>query len=116
MTLPRTFERPTLRILCAFCVSALSCFLALSADWAFPLHAKQGAQSVRGQSQEDAVRKSSGCISCHTSTDEPTMHPTKTVFLGCIDCHGGNSSISEKYGFCGVHRRFIRGGVTGDAA
>jgi len=22
------------------------------------------------------------------------MHPTKTVYLGCIDCHGGNSSIS----------------------
>jgi hypothetical protein len=22
------------------------------------------------------------------------MHPTKTVFLGCTDCHGGNSSIS----------------------
>jgi len=95
MTLPRTFERPTLRILC---VSALSFFLALSADWAFPLHAKQDAQSVRGQSQEDAVRKSSGCVSCHTSTDEPTMHPTKTVFLGCIDCHGGNSSISVTAG------------------
>jgi hypothetical protein len=22
------------------------------------------------------------------------MHPTKTVFLGCTDCHGGNSSVS----------------------
>src|SRR5579859_940314 len=98
MILPRTFERPTLRILCALCVSALSFFLALSADWAFPLHAKQDAQSVRGQSREDAVRKSSGCVSCHTSTDEPTMHPTKTVFLGCTDCHGGNSSISVSTG------------------
>jgi len=98
MILPRTFERPTLRILCALCVSALSCFLALSADWTFPLHAKQDAQSARGQSREDAVRKSSGCVSCHTSTDEPTMHPTKTVFLGCIDCHGGNSSISVSTG------------------
>jgi hypothetical protein len=28
------------------------------------------------------------------STDEPTMHPTKTVALGCTDCHGGNGSIS----------------------
>ena len=94
MTLPRTFERFSPRILCALCVSAFSFFLALSADWAFPVHAKQDAQSVRGQSQDEAVRKSSGCISCHTSTDEPTMHPTKTVFLGCTDCHGGNSSIS----------------------
>ncbi len=94
MTLPRTFERFSLRILCAPCVCALSFFLALSADWAFPAHAKQDAQSVRGQSHDEGVRKSSGCISCHTSTDEPTMHPTKTVFLGCTDCHGGNSSIS----------------------
>jgi hypothetical protein len=22
------------------------------------------------------------------------MHPTKTVHLGCTDCHGGNSSIA----------------------
>ena len=98
MTLPRIFERRSLRVLCALCVSVLSFFLALSADWGFPMHAKQDAQSVRGQSQEDAVRKSSGCISCHTSTDEPTMHPTKTVFLGCTDCHGGNSSISVTTG------------------
>src|SRR5579859_8135811 len=98
MILPRTFERPTLRILCALCVSALSCFLALSADWTFPLHAKQDAQSARAPSREDVVRKSSGCVSCHTSTVEPTMPPTKTVFLGCIDCHGGNSSMSVSTG------------------
>ena len=61
MTLPRTFERFSPRILCALCVSAFSFFLALSADWAFPVHAKQDAQSVRGQSQDEAVRKSSGC-------------------------------------------------------
>src|SRR5262249_15624988 len=41
---------------------------------------------------------SSGCISCHGKTDEPTMHPTKTVILGCTDCHGGNSSISVASG------------------
>ena len=26
------------------------------------------------------------------------MHPTKTVFLGCADCHGGNSSVSVAVG------------------
>ncbi|MGB9465168.1 MAG: hypothetical protein WBR10_08655, partial [Candidatus Acidiferrum sp.] len=26
------------------------------------------------------------------------MHPTKTVFLGCTDCHGGNSSIAVASG------------------
>ena len=98
MSLPRTFERFSPRALCALCITALSFFFALSADWAFPVHAKQDSQSVRGQSQQEAVRKSSGCISCHTSTDEPTMHPTKTVFLGCTDCHGGNSSISVATG------------------
>jgi hypothetical protein len=56
--------------------------------------AQEQSPAFRGQSQEEADRKSVGCISCHTSTDEPTMHPTKTVHLGCTDCHGGNSSIS----------------------
>ena len=56
---------------------------------------QQEPQSLEaGQSQAEADRKSSGCISCHTSTDEPTMHPTKTVILGCTDCHGGNASIA----------------------
>ena len=37
---------------------------------------------------------SEGCLSCHTTTDEPTMHPTKTVHLLCTECHGGNAEIS----------------------
>ena len=45
-----------------------------------------------GQSSQEADRKSAGCITCHWPMDEPTMHPTKTVQLGCTDCHGGNSS------------------------
>ena len=28
--------------------------------------------------------------SCHINTDEPSMHPTATVRLACIDCHGGD--------------------------
>jgi hypothetical protein len=53
---------------------------------------------LRGQSQEEAQRKSAGCVSCHTATDEPTMHPTKTVQLACTDCHGGDSSASVAVG------------------
>src|SRR5580658_8291169 len=94
MASPKTFERSSLRILCVLSVSALSCLLVFYSESASKVHAKQDAPAVRGQSQEEADRKSLGCISCHTSTDEPTMHPTKTVFLGCTDCHGGNSSIS----------------------
>jgi hypothetical protein len=94
MILPRTSKRSSSRDLCALCVSALSFLLVLYAGSSSKVHARQDAASARGQSQEEADRKSSGCVSCHTSTDEPTMHPTKTVFLGCTDCHGGNSSIS----------------------
>jgi hypothetical protein len=94
MTSSRKFKPSSLRNLCVLCASALSFLLVLFADWSSPLHAKQDAPSFRGQSQQEADRKSTGCITCHTSTDEPTMHLTKTVFLGCTDCHGGNSSIS----------------------
>src|SRR5579864_403213 len=50
------------------------------------------------QSQSEADRKSSGCLACHTSTDNPTMHPSATVRLGCTDCHGGNSEVQIKEG------------------
>ncbi len=60
--------------------------------------AQDPQSSMRWQSQQDADRKSAGCISCHTSTDEPTMHPSKTVHIGCTDCHGGNAGISVSAG------------------
>jgi len=88
----------SLRTVWILCVSALSFFFALHASSKPPARAPQEPASFRGQSQEEADRKSSGCISCHTSTDEPTMHPTKAVHLGCADCHGGNSSISIALG------------------
>ena len=50
------------------------------------------AEQLRGQSIESAQRKSSGCISCHSPMDQATMHPSKTVQLGCTDCHGGDST------------------------
>ncbi len=88
----------SLRTLCALSVSALSFFFALRGGGTFAARPSQDLAVVRGQSQEEADRKSSGCISCHTTTDEPTMHPTKTVHLACPDCHGGNSSISVPAG------------------
>src|SRR6267143_2811514 len=84
----------SLRTLSVLCVSALSFVFAIRASSNPRAKIPQASAPFRGQSQEEADRKSSGCISCHTSTDEPTMHPTKTVHLGCADCHGGNSSIS----------------------
>jgi hypothetical protein len=86
------------RALCVLCVSALSFFVAAYASSKLPVRARQDSAPFRVQSPEEAGRKSSGCISCHTATDEPTMHPTKTVQLGCADCHGGNSSVSVASG------------------
>ncbi|MFY9562067.1 MAG: hypothetical protein WAQ52_17680 [Terriglobales bacterium] len=64
------------------------------------------------QSQADADRKSAGCLTCHTSTDSPTMHATGTVRLGCTDCHGGNSearvapgSLPNSAGYAQVKRQ-----------
>src|SRR5260370_36375804 len=84
----------SLRTLSVLCVSALSFVFAIRASSNPRAKIPQASAPFRGQSQEEADRKSSGCISCHNSTDEPTMHPTKTVHLGCTDCHGGNASIS----------------------
>ena len=54
----------------------------------------QSQASLLTQSQAEADRKSAGCITCHIGTDEPTMHPTRTVRLGCVDCHGGDATAS----------------------
>jgi hypothetical protein len=93
----RSLQKPdgsSLRNLSVLCVSALSFLLAIRAGSNASASFAQESAPFRGQSQEEADRKSAGCITCHTSTDEPTMHPTKTVHLGCTDCHGGNSSIT----------------------
>jgi hypothetical protein len=45
------------------------------------------------QTQAEAAAKSSGCMSCHTTTDSLTMHTSQGVTLGCTDCHGGNASV-----------------------
>jgi hypothetical protein len=94
MSNERQFVSSSLRTLGVLCVSALSFFFAIRASSNSTAKISQDSASFRGRSQEEADRKSSGCISCHTSTDEPTMHPTRTVHIGCADCHGGNSSIS----------------------
>ena len=39
-----------------------------------------------------ASEKSAGCVSCHTESDQKTMHNAPGVDLGCTDCHGGDAS------------------------
>jgi hypothetical protein len=47
---------------------------------------------------EHARAQSAGCITCHTKTDEASMHPSGTVTLGCATCHGGNPAIAAAPG------------------
>ena len=47
----------------------------------------------RSQSWQQADAKSAGCISCHTASDQKTMHAAPSVVLGCTDCHGGDTSV-----------------------
>src|ERR1700730_5511865 len=97
----------SLRNLCFLCVSTLSFFFALHTSSKLSVGPSQEAAPFRGESQEEADRKSSGCISCHTSTDEPTMHPTRTVHIGCAGCHGGNASISIAQGTAANSSEYI---------
>ena len=50
--------------------------------------------SLRGQTDADVEKSSAGCMSCHTATDNRSMHSTAAVKLGCADCHGGDPTRS----------------------
>src|SRR5579885_3230231 len=87
-------ERGVARLLMSFFLG-VSTALVLFACYHSPTQAfaQEPQGPVRGESQEEAMARSSGCVSCHRATDEPTMHPSKGVHLGCTDCHGGNNSV-----------------------
>ena len=84
-----------------FCVPFLSLGIAFSianagapstSGAAKTTHTKHPAAPER-QTQKDADLKSTGCVSCHTSTDKHTMHANPGVVLGCTDCHGGDVNV-----------------------
>jgi hypothetical protein len=71
-----------------------------------PLVASEGEKAVdrdyslvragiapKSQGMDEVDAKSSGCVSCHTKSDNASMHRTPAVALGCVDCHGGNAKI-----------------------
>ncbi|MBI3670111.1 MAG: hypothetical protein HY237_10075, partial [Acidobacteria bacterium] len=92
----RTFRgltgRERLRALSACGLLASLCLL-LAAERGPRAASGSEQPSLLQQTQAEADRKSAGCVTCHTATDEPTMHPTGTVRLGCADCHGGNAEV-----------------------
>src|ERR1700686_1883654 len=64
--------------------------------------------NLMGQTREEADGKSAGCISCHTQTDQPTMHATGTLRLGCTDCHGGNADARVASGVTAASPEYER--------
>ena len=45
------------------------------------------------QTAQQAFAKTEGCMTCHTQTDQHTMHANPGVVLGCTDCHGGDATV-----------------------
>ena len=88
-----------------FAVFVACIILLFALEHGLPAQPRQQTQapqpsqsSLLTQSQSAADAKSAGCITCHVSEDEPTMHPTRTVRLGCTDCHGGDATASISAG------------------
>lgn len=72
----------------SLCVYAFVC-IPLACGWLSFCHAQQ---SLLRQTQEDADRKSRGCLVCHKGIE--SMHKSETVKLGCTDCHLGDASAT----------------------
>src|SRR5580700_826805 len=85
-------KRITRRSLAFICVAGAVAAALLPEGRSHAQSPAQQQQSLLGQSQSEVDRKNSGCVSCHTTTDEPSMHPTGTVRLACVDCHGGDAT------------------------
>ncbi len=58
----------------------------------------RAAPAPRTQDWDDARAQSAGCQSCHTDSDAHTMHRSPAVVLGCVDCHGGNPTVTAPAG------------------
>jgi hypothetical protein len=56
-------------------------------------HYTMAPAAPKAQTWVEARAKSDGCMTCHTETDQHTMHANPGVVLGCADCHGGDNSI-----------------------
>ncbi|MBX3561593.1 MAG: hypothetical protein KF780_07230 [Sphingomonas sp.] len=58
----------------------------------------RASPAPRTQDWDEARAKSAGCQSCHTDSDAHTMHRSPAVVLGCVDCHGGNPTVTAPAG------------------
>jgi len=82
------------------------------------VHASEGRHAVERewmvappapatQTYAESQAKSEGCVSCHTDSDQKTMHRNPAVVLGCTDCHGGDPSVAIANGLSRVELGYI---------
>lgn len=51
--------------------------------------------SLMRQTADEAHAKSWGCVQCHRNVGD--MHKPGTTHLGCVDCHGGDATTTNKW-------------------
>ncbi len=68
--------------------------LGIAGNASYPIPSSVEHCDLMRQSAQEAYSKSISCIACHT--DVGTMHSSKTVQLGCTDCHGGDPITMSK--------------------
>src|SRR5512141_3067544 len=90
------------RTLRTWCASAmlLASFALVCAHAAAPGQdpSSRRALSLEENTPESVAARNTGCMSCHTQTDSLSMHPTNTVHIACVDCHGGNGEVQVAKG------------------
>ncbi|TYK66319.1 hypothetical protein CWS31_006765 [Colwellia echini] len=86
-------------VLCVLFFSALSSFTVVAAGIynKVAVNYSYTPPAPKNQTPEQALQKSTGCLTCHTDTDSMTMHESPGVILGCTDCHGGNSAVIKPF-------------------
>jgi hypothetical protein len=67
---------------------------ALPSSESYPIPPELRGIDLSRQSAEEAAAKSRSCIACHQGVCDP--HMKSTVRLGCIDCHGGDATATDK--------------------
>jgi hypothetical protein len=90
---------PLLRSLCLFLLAALALPVpgqAAEKEKPVKIVYRFTPPAPREQTVAEVAEKSDGCYSCHVQTDQPSMHASPAVRLGCTDCHGGDASVRGK--------------------
>ncbi len=77
-----------IRCVVSICWKLFFCFLFAATLFNTTESIAQESKLIR-QTQEEADRKSQGCLKCHAGVEN--MHKSPAVKLGCTDCHGGNA-------------------------